>query len=128
MILVSQDVEGVRQAALELFKASLHEKDMDRVIANASQADDLGVLERVVREERLSPGYREWAEYLIWLKGKLDAGVTLELTADEAEGITAVVSARQQFESEHPQCAKCGTRQYSKVSLRCRGCSMEFKR
>jgi hypothetical protein len=127
MIIVAQDVEGIRLAALQLFEESLREKEMDRVISNASQADDLTALERVVQEQKLSPGYRDWTLYLIWLKGKIDTGVNLEISADEAEGLTALVSARQEFEREHPQCFKCGARQYSKVSLRCRSCSVEFR-
>ena len=128
MILVGQDLEGIRLAALQLFDESLREKEMDRVISNAAQTEDLSVLERVLPAQKLSPGYRDWVTYLIWLKGKIDTGITFALSADEAEGLTALVGARQEFEREHPCCGRCGARQYSKVSMRCRSCSVDLRK
>jgi len=128
VITVAQDVEGIRKAALELFDESLREKDIGRMIENAVHAEDLNLLERVVPKPSVARGYREWVIYLIWLKGKIDTGVKFDLFADEAEGLTTLMSARHEFESEHPCCFKCGARQYSKVSFRCRSCGVEFKR
>jgi hypothetical protein len=78
----------------------------------------------------MADGFYDFASYLLWVRGILDANVEMSITADDAEGLRALEAARQQFERDHPACPQCGTRQYSSTEMRCRKgrCGMEFQK
>ena len=112
MILVSQDVEGIRMAALEIFEESMNSADLERRLSRLGP-DDPQVL-KLLPQRDLADGYYDWALYLLWLKSKMNAGVEFEmLYADEAEGLSALSLAMQDFEKKHPRCACCGERGHS---------------
>ncbi|HLJ89577.1 MAG TPA: hypothetical protein VKZ53_22395 [Candidatus Angelobacter sp.] len=129
MITVSQDHDGVRIAALELFEEQLHRHDADRALANALISGDIddALLAKLSPNSSLSPGYRDFVVYVLWLKSMIGAGVQFDLTDGEAEGLRAIEAARQEFVTKHPPCRYCGYFQYSTVSMRCHKCRKELR-
>ncbi len=125
MILVSQDAEGIRMAALEVFELSLQSKSIERRIQNI-RPDDLEQIVKIIPERKLSPGYYEFLMYLLWLEGQMEAGCNFALNADEADGLRAVQQARHEFDREHPACGNCGTPRASVRARRCESCMREF--
>ncbi len=125
-MIVSTDIEGVRMAFLRLFEDSLRAADTERILSNLADTDDISQIERALPPNDLSPGYRQWCEYILWLESMISANVTFSLDADEAEGIRILSAARQQFRNDHPQCPSCGTMQSSRTSRRCRSCAREM--
>jgi hypothetical protein len=128
-VIVHQDMESVRQAALELMVESLKREDTERQIGNL-HAQEAGpeMLMKVAPALTLAHGFYEYASYLMWLRGMIEADVELPIYADEAEGLVAIQAARQEFERSHPGCPQCGVRQYSTTPILCRKCGMNFKK
>jgi hypothetical protein len=128
-VLVTQDIPGITQAARELMEESLRQEDMERVLENLLLQDaDFATLAKAYPVRHLAEGYYEYATYILWMRGKLDAGLQMSIMADEADGLCAIEAARQQFDRDHPACPQCGKRQYSSTPIRCRSirCGMEF--
>lgn len=128
-MLVTQNFDAVRQAALELMKESLKAEDIERQIENlllhdAGESD----LAKIVPVRTMADGFYDFATYILWLRGMIDADVEISVLADEAEGLRAIEAARQEFERDHPECPQCGRRQDSSTPIRCRNirCRMEF--
>lgn len=117
-------MEGVRIAALEIFEESLNSERLQRQISRL-KPDDQQIL-KLLPTRKLADGYYDWACYLLWLRNKMGAGVKFaEIFADEAEGLSAISLAMQDFEREHPHCPACGQRGY-KGMRRCPHCSREL--
>jgi hypothetical protein len=128
---VTQDMDGVREAAVELMVESLKQEDVDRVVENLILHDaEPETLAKAVPRRSLSAAYYEWATYLMWIRGMRDSGVEMEILADEAEGLRAIEAARQEFERDYPGCPQCGTRQYSRFAMSCRksACGAKFEK
>jgi hypothetical protein len=126
-----QDIDEVRQAALELMVESLKAEDVDRQINNVLLDEDgLAALAKLMPRRSLTDAYYVYAEYLMWLRAMRDADVDVEILADEAEGLRAIEAARQEYEREHPACPECGVRQYSRFAMSCRisRCGAKFKK
>jgi hypothetical protein len=130
-VIVTQDMNGVRQAALELMVESLGAKDVERVLSNlrAQDADEF-TLAKALPVRDLPDAYYDFASYILWLRSMRNSGVEVSILADEAEGLLAIEDARQEFELSHPACSQCRTRQYSSTAIRCRNsmCGMEFRK
>jgi hypothetical protein len=124
VIVVSQDVEGVRMAALELLENSLDSEKNQRRL-DAISPDDFDQMRKLVPASKLSPGYHDWAIYLFWLERHV--GSIADLRADEADGLSAIQRARQQFEQDHPPCPGCGTRLGNRMLRRCCSCGRELR-
>lgn len=127
---VTQDMDGVRHAALELMVESLRAEDVDRVVENLIAQDaDPETLAKALPRRSLPNAYYDYAAYIMWLRSMRDADVDMEILADEAEGLRAIESAWQQYERDHPPCPQCGTRQLSRNALSCRkNCGAKFER
>jgi NADH pyrophosphatase NudC (nudix superfamily) len=124
MIVVSQDVEGIRAAALEIFEHSLSMERIERQLSRLEPDDPQR--EKLLPVRKLSEGYYDWAMYLLWLRNKLAAGIAFsEITADEAEGISAIALAIQDFDRQHPFCGHCGERGFRGMRA-CPNCSKEI--
>ncbi len=125
-MIVSSDIDGVRMAFIRLFEDSLRSADTERILGNLADTDDLSQIERALPPNDLSPGYRQWCEYMLWLESMISANVNLSLDADEAESLRVLKAAREQFSNDHPQCSACGTMQSSRMSRHCRKCRKEM--
>jgi hypothetical protein len=126
VIVPAQDVEGLRQAALEMFVQTMENEELEGRL-RSSAPDDLAQMEKLLPNKTLAPGYYEQVLYLLWFEDKLNAGITFsEISADEAEGMAALQRARQQFQQEHPQCPHCGTRVKYRGQKGCMKCHREF--
>jgi hypothetical protein len=128
---VTQDIDEVRQAALELMVESLKEEDTERQLANLlAQGEAPEALAKMLPRRTLVDAYYLYAEYLMWLRATRDADVDVEILADEAEGLRAIEAARQEYEREHPACPECGNRQYSRFAVSCRisRCGAKFEK
>jgi hypothetical protein len=102
---ITQDIDGIQQAAFELLSASVNQKNVEARL-RMTQWDDLEKIAKLVPSTQLSPGYHEWALYLFWLESvQMDPDF-----ADEMDGLLAVRRARQQFEDQNPTCHACGQR------------------
>jgi hypothetical protein len=130
-LMVSHDADGIKQAAKEPMLATLTEEDRARQMENLAAGDEWPEPEQLAKlfpASRLSPGYHDWVLYLSWLEEKQAVGVRFEqITADEAEGLTALARARREFEAEHPACANCGPRQLTARVRQCRQCFKELE-
>jgi hypothetical protein len=128
-VIVSRDTESIRQAALELMVESLKREDTERQLG-ALHDQDAGpeMLLKIVPARKLANGFYDYAAYLMWLRGMIEADVKLPILADEAEGLVAIRVARQEYEQAHPACPGCGARQYSTKPIHCRKCGMNFKK
>lgn len=112
MIVVAQDGAGIRRAALEMLEHALSARAVERQLSNVD-ADDFLQIEKIVPRRTLPDGYYDWAAYLFFLRRKMNDGIQYELKADEAEGLTAISLAVQDFEAKFPRCANCGERGHS---------------
>jgi len=111
-------------AALEILKESLNNERLQRQLSRI-EPDDPQML-KLLPARKLADGYYDWVMYLLWLRNKMSAGVEFgEVFADEAEGITAIALATQDFERDHPQCPACGERGYRGMR-RCPNCTREL--
>jgi hypothetical protein len=127
VIIVSQDIEGVRMAALELLEGSIEREKNDKRL-DAVNPDDFDQLRKLAPKSKLSPGYQDWALYLFWIERHIGSGISFaDLRADEADGLGALQRARQQFEHEHPPCPACGTRLGNRMLRRCFACGKELR-
>jgi hypothetical protein len=116
-------------AAVQMLENSLGEADRERRMLSISP-DDLDQAAKLAPRFDFSPGYQDRVLYLMWLHSKMNIGITFNkppITADEADGIDAVLRGRQIFEAEHPRCAGCGTRLSFKSMKRCPSCRTELK-
>lgn len=131
-MIVTQDINGIRQAALELMVESLGADDLARQIESIMSDDDLMAyavsLAKTVPVRTVADGFYDYAAYLFWIRSMIDADVELTILAEEAEGLRALAAAQQEFERDHPPCSQCGERQFSRTAIRCRSCRMEFKK
>lgn len=110
MIIVANDVDGLRVAAMELFASAADDKDISRALASIDP-DDTAQLAKLIPQSSVSPGYLDRVTYLLWLEDKMRAGIAFaEISADEAEGIAAIQRARYEFERDNPMCPDCGVR------------------
>lgn len=128
-MIVTQSMDGVRQAALELMKESLGAEDVERQIDNLRAQDaDEATLAKVMPVRTMADGFYDFARHIMWIRQMINSGVEISIMADEAEGLCALEAARQEFERQHPACPQCGTRQYSSTAMRCRKgrCGLEF--
>lgn len=127
ILLPAQDVEGLRQATLEIFVQTMEDESLERRLG-CIPPDDLAQIEKLLPEKTLSPSYYEQVLYLLWLEDKMSAGIEFSaISADEAEGLGAIQRARQQFNREHPPCANCGKRVGFRGQKRCAGCGKELR-
>jgi hypothetical protein len=127
MIVVAQDVEGLRQAALEIFVQTMENDALERRLGSIAP-DDMAQIEKLLPSKTVAPGYYEQALYLLWLEGKMNAGIQFkDIAADEAEGLTALQRARQQFNHDHPPCPHCGTRVKFRGQKSCMQCHQELR-
>jgi NADH pyrophosphatase NudC (nudix superfamily) len=131
-MIVTQHMNGIRQAALELMVESLGADDTARQIESIMADDDLMAyavsLAKTVPVRTVADGFYDYAAYLFWIRSMIDADVELTVLAEEAEGLRALAVAQQEFERDHPGCPQCGARQYSSTAMRCRSCRMEFRK
>ncbi|MFL6310578.1 MAG: hypothetical protein ACJ71W_00605 [Terriglobales bacterium] len=131
-MIVTQDMNGIRRAALELMVESLGADDLARQIESIMSGDDLMAyavsLAKTVPVRTVAEGFYDYAAYLFWIRSMIDADVDITVLAEEAEGLRALASAQQQFERDHPACPQCGAQQYSTTPIKCRSCRLEFKK
>lgn len=127
-IQVNRDMQGVRLAALEIFEEQLVAKNTERQMRNLPPGVASEEIAKYARPQSLSPGYGEFALYLLWMEETMEAGIEMAVLADEADGLRAIAQARSEFRSKHPACPACGTLQLKQVVIKCRGCGKEFKR
>src|ERR1017187_3632430 len=127
-MLSSINGDALQQALLDLFEESftwLREKPPGK----KADAAELARIESTLAPRLLSPGYYKLAQYLLWLEARMKAGVSIkEMTAGEADGLCAVVQARNEWERGHPPCSKCGDRQDTRFALMCWSCGQEFQK
>jgi hypothetical protein len=120
--------DALQQALFGLFEESFcwqreapHGKEID--------AAERERIEGTLAPRLLSPGYYKLGEYLLWLEARVKVGVPIAaMTAAEADGLCAVARARNEWEREHPTCAKCGERQDTRFALMCWSCGQEFQK
>lgn len=113
MIVVSQDEEGLRAAALELMEEAL---DAPQREANEQLADyvaDPELLRNATQAKRtLSPGYYIWLGYVAErIQQPLEAGIAFrheDLYEDEITTLAILSEARAKFRRMHPPCSGCG--------------------
>jgi hypothetical protein len=67
-------------------------------------------------------GYYVWVAYLFRIEARIQAGIPVELTAADAEGLFALREARMRFDNEHPQC-RCGRRMKTIAEKACGMCA-----
>ncbi|HKV94881.1 MAG TPA: hypothetical protein VJW20_20215 [Candidatus Angelobacter sp.] len=130
MILVQQDVEGLRLAAREMFDYTLMERDINRQVENLLKADpdtNPELIAKLIPQSKVSPGYGYAVAYLLWMEDKLATGIEFSgITADEAEGLAMLRRVRAEWQQEHPACGHCGERVRSRTQKHCRNCMREF--
>lgn len=131
-MIVTQDMDCVRQAALELMVESLEADNCARQIQSIMSEQDLMAyavsLAKMVPLRTVAAGFYDYASYLFWVRSMMDVNVDIQILAEEAEGLRAIEAARYDFERDHPPCPQCGARQYSSTPIKCRSCRMEFKK
>lgn len=130
-MIVTQCMDGVRQAALELMVESLGAADVERRLDDLCAQDaDEDTLAKVIPVWTMADGFYDFASYILWMRSMIDSGVEMSVLADEAEGMRAVHAAIQEFERDHPPCPQCGKRQLSSTAIRCRNgrCGMDFRK
>jgi ribosomal protein L37E len=120
---VERDTEGLQMALRELF-----EEGYQRNLLEVCEGDEEGAaadLEAEMPERTLSPGYYQRAGYLLNVSRAMELGVTYSaasLTHAEVEGLYAVRCARNEFEYDHPECGRCGARQWDRFVTTCHKC------
>ncbi len=120
MILVSQDVTGLRSAMAELLERDLMQPPPEDLV----REEDQEKIEPFLH----SPGYYARLEYLLELEEMVAAGVKVDLYADEVAGLAAIRRARAEFSKEHPRCEACGEPQWSRFVQRCHSCTAVFRK
>ncbi len=132
MIDVVRDSEGVRKAIEELLEEDLARSRLEAQLGSGRRVDPR-TKERMLAQvprRTLSPGYYRWAERMLALEAERKAGVPMDprMPAYEAEGLLAAERARNAFNSEHPACGGCGTRQPNRFGVECAHCGAKFAR
>jgi hypothetical protein len=131
-MIVTQHMNGIRQAALELMVESLGADDLARQIESIMSGDDLMAyavsIAKTVPVRTMADGFYDYAAYLFWIRSMIDADVDITILAEEAEGLRALAAAQHEFERDHPACPQCGERQSSRTPIKCRSCRLEFKK
>jgi hypothetical protein len=124
----AREREGIEKAVLDLLEESFTFACVRRSLDFVDDETAARMLD--MPERMLSPSYYKLGEFLLWLADLLEIGAASNdrLTADELEGLRALAAAKREFESRHPKCGACGTRQESKFSPSCRECGAEFTR
>jgi hypothetical protein len=113
-------------AAVQMLENSMDDVGRERRLRSIAP-DDLVQAENLAPKASFSPGYQDRVLYLLWLHEKMNVGIGFSnITADEADGIAAVLRGRQQFEAEHPRCPGCGYRMKFTKMKRCPNCSREL--
>lgn len=113
-------------AAVEMLENSLDQPSRDRRMLSIGP-DDLAQAAKLAPKTSFSPGYQDRVLYLMWMHDRMNVGIQFEnITADEADGIAAVLHGRQQFDREHPPCPRCGARLPFRGMKRCPSCAAEL--
>jgi hypothetical protein len=101
-----------------------HSRSRAAAIFESNQPDDQieAQMSKLSPRSRVSPGYCDWALYLVWLEQMLSRGIEFQrpLTAEEADGLVAIGRARDQFQAENPPCPDCGDRVRRGTAHRCK--------
>ena len=125
LIAVERDTEGICLAALEMLTESLYVEERRRTLRIIEQsADPAAALKAGAGDRKFACGYYIWVAYLFSIEARIQAGIPMELTATDAEGLLALREARVRFDNEHPQC-RCGRRMKNdleKVQGMCTAC------
>lgn len=113
MIVVSQDAEGLRIAALELMEEALDAPQREANEKLADYVDDPEQLRGATEAKRtLSPGYYIWLGYVAErIQQPLEAGIEIrheDLYEDEIVTLAILSEARAKFRRMHPPCSGCG--------------------
>jgi hypothetical protein len=128
-LIVTTDIPGIRQAALELLVESLREEDVERQLDSLREQDAAPeILAKLAPRRTLADAYYEYAAYILWLRGKRADGIDIEVLADEAEGLSTIEDALREYDRAHPCCPRCGFRQYSATTMLCRKCGLNFRK
>jgi hypothetical protein len=110
LIAVERDTEGIRLAAVEMLTESLYVEERKRTLRAIEQsADPAAALKTAALDRKFACGYYIWVAYLFGIEDRIQAGISVELTAADATGLLALREARRQFDTEYPQC-RCGRR------------------
>jgi hypothetical protein len=124
---VTRDMEGLQTALGEVLEQDFAFSRVRRVFDHSEGMDREHVL-RSLPERTLSPGYYKWAEYIVWLEERLNAGMPVQRMDNcEVEGLVALERARKRWGYDHPTCA-CGAHQESRFSQKCHSCGLEFRK
>jgi hypothetical protein len=130
MIDAVRDAEGVRMALEEIF-----EEDFVRArVHRESSGADEETRERMafqIPPRTLSPGYYVFGLHVLRLADMQKAGIVFgagDLAEFEASGLMALAQARGGFESRHPACSACGSRQQNRFGVECHNCGAKFRR
>lgn len=113
MITVSQDLDGLRVAALELMEEALDAPQRKANEQLAEYAADPEQLRAAAAPKRtLSPGYYLWLGYVAEaIAEPLEAGVAFreaDMGVDEVSALLILSEARAKFHLLHPPCNGCG--------------------
>lgn len=114
----------------EIFESDFVRSRIQREASGASP-ETVERMERQIPPRTLAWGYYRFGEYLLHLDALQRAGIGFQvrdLAGFEAEGILALGRARAAFESHHPACGSCGTRQQNRFGRECPGCGAKFQR
>jgi len=124
---VGHDLEGLRTAVAEIFEEALllEARERTALLMQGARGRESG-LAVLPCNRTLSPGYYDWAHYLLWLDGERRIAIPLELAAHEMEGLRIVEQERNRFLREHPACPQCGAIN-QKFAFNCQSCGAEFK-
>lgn len=130
MIDVVRDLEGVRMALEEIFEQGYVRSRIAQQLDGADEATRARMEERVP-PRTLSPGYYTFAEHLLALEAKHNAGITYSLgdLADfELDGLREIGRARDGHSGRHPACSACGANQQNRFPVQCHACGAKFQR
>ena len=128
MIEVAQDVEGVREAVLQLLEESFFQQSAICALLDRTDDEDAARILAKGPQRDLSPGYYKWAGYLLVIEEMRDCGHRVEgLQAIELNGLIQVRRARHEFNVAHPTCS-CGNRLESRWVEGCDGCGAKFRK
>jgi hypothetical protein len=127
-IRVDQDIEGVQLALGVLFEESFVRSSFGDGFDDLDDETQRRLLAEIP-PRTLSPGYFNYAVYLLSLASAIEAGVTYsadQLRHTDVQGLQAVSRARNEHHRRHPACSQCGTRQHSAFAPECRRCHAKF--
>lgn len=130
MIVVSQDAEGLKTAAMELLEEEFERPNREALERVAAQsADPEAVLRGAPAPRTLSPGYYMFLGYVVEaIEQPLEAGVTFtiaELDSGELLALRALKEARAEFRRKHPPCGRCGRLLGSEFDSLCPECQVK---